>query len=199
MQIKDLHSNPLRQFGIWYAIAEKSNIPQYNAMALATVSTDLQPSLRFVLLKEYNDQGFVFYTNYMSPKAQQLEQNPRCALVFYWQELDKQIRIEGKAVKVSSEISQKYFATRPRNSQIAAMASKQSQELEDRNMLEERYNKYQELFKDQEQIDLPDYWGGFCVCPDRYEFWQNRPDRLHDRFMYTLDVEQEWEIKRLYP
>lgn len=189
--------NPIELFDVWFSEAQKSGLLLPEAATLATCTKDAVPSARLVLLKAFDDQGFVFYTNYGSRKAAELEQNPRAALVFYWPVLQRQVRIEGGVTRVSMEQSETYFHSRPRGSQIGAWASRQSEILQDRLTLENRYRELKAKYEDSE-IPLPDFWGGYRVNPECIEFWQGRSDRLHDRLRFDLDG-ASWTSRRLYP
>lgn len=191
-------ANPFTQFDLWFqeAVAAKIYLP--NAMALATATKEGRPSARFVLLKDFDEQGFVFYTNYESPKARELAENPQASLVFYWAELRRQVRIDGTVSKVSPEESEAYFRSRPPESRLAAWASRQSEVLPRRELLEKRYEELVAEYEGRE-IPLPPYWGGFRVAPSRIEFWQNSESRLHDRICYTRIVDDRWLIERLSP
>jgi pyridoxamine 5'-phosphate oxidase len=169
-----------------------------NAMSLATATPEGRPFVRIVLLKEFDQNGFVFFTNYESQKGQQLTANPHAALVFYWVELDRQIRISGPVEKTSKEESERYFHSRPPTSQLGAWASKQSQSLDGRRILEARLAEMTERFTGQD-IPLPPHWGGYRVRPEMMEFWQGRPNRLHDRFRYNRQPDRAWTIERLAP
>lgn len=191
----DLLPDPFDQFRLWLQEAIRAEEIEPNGMALATGSQSL--SCRHVLLKAI-DKGFVFFTNLNSRKADQLEQNPAAAAAFWWRELERQVTLEGYCEKVSSDIAAAYFSSRPRESRLAAWSSeKQSGPLASRDALEERYRHYQNEFKNKE-ITLPPFWGGFRLIPRRVEFWQGRPNRLHDRFVY-LKTDAGWTIERLYP
>ena len=193
----DLDPDPIKEFGIWFTAAVEVGISEMNAMALATVAENGQPTTRMVLLKGYDHDGFVFYTNYLSEKGLHLEKNPRAGLVIHWKELERQIRIDGIAEKVSREESARYFHSRPLGSQLGAWVSHQSEVIDARRILEARLSELEERFAGQE-IPCPPYWGGYRVKPDRIEFWQGRPNRLHDRFRYTRQG-KSWRIERLAP
>ena len=188
--------NPVKQFAKWYEVVLKSGLKEPTAMTLATASKGGVPSARTVLLKGYDEKGFLFFTNYGSRKGRELSENPFAELLFYWMDLRKQVRISGRVEKVSKEESEKYFKTRPLNSQIGAWVSRQSEIIPDRKFLEEKYKEYSEKYK--EDVPLPPFWGGFRLIPERFEFWQGRENRLHDRICY-LKKNGEWEIMRLAP
>ena len=188
--------NPVKQFAKWYKTVLKSGLKEPTAMTLATASKGGVPSARTVLLKGYDEKGFLFFTNYGSRKGRELSENPFAELLFYWMDLRKQVRISGRVEKISKEESKKYFKTRPLNSQIGAWASRQSEIIPDRKFLEEKYKEYSEKYK--EDVPLPPFWGGFRLIPERFEFWQGRENRLHDRICY-LKKNGEWEIMRLAP
>ena len=195
---KDVDVSAIRQFEKWWHEAVNSKIDEVNAMTLATASIDALPSARIVLLKEVNEKGFVFFTNYESYKAQQLAENPKACLVFFWKELERQVRITGLIEKISPKQSDEYFQSRPESSRIGAWASPQSRVIEDRDWLDEKFN---ELVNKMEgtAIPRPPYWGGYIVKPVVIEFWQGRPIRLHDRIQYTLEENGKWKIERLAP
>jgi pyridoxamine 5'-phosphate oxidase len=193
-----LDPNPLRQFQQWFEDAIVAGLPEPNSMSLATVAQDGQPWLRTVLLKLYDEQGFVFFTNYESRKARQIATNPKVALLFPWVALARQVKIRGHAAKVPTAESLKYFATRPRGSQIGAWASPQSQVITSRSLLEAKVEEIKRKFAKGE-IPLPDFWGGYRVVPEDIEFWQGRENRLHDRFSYRLQADGAWRIERLAP
>lgn len=194
----DADNNAIKQFEKWWNEAVESKIDEVNAMTLATASMDGLPSARIVLLKEFNEKGFVFFTNYESYKAQQLAENPKACLVFFWKELERQVRITGLIQKINSAESDAYFKSRPESSRIGAWASPQSRVIESRHWLDEKFN---ELVNKMEGTDIkrPPHWGGYIVKPVVIEFWQGRPSRLHDRIQYTLDDNGEWKIERLAP
>ena len=194
----DVATTPIAQFEKWWQQAIKSNIDEVNAMTLATASCDGFPSARIVLLKEFNEKGFVFFTNYRSYKAMQLEENPKACLVFFWKELERQVRITGLVRKVSEEESNAYFNSRPKGSRIGALASPQSKVIESRNWIDEQYLRLLEAYKDKDPL-RPDHWGGYVVQPVIVEFWQGRPSRLHDRIQYSLQENGNWMIERLAP
>lgn len=195
---KTIDPDPIRLFQRWFdeAIASGSRLP--DAMTLATATKDGKPSARMVLLKQVDHDGFVFYTNYLSQKAKELEENPRAALVLYWSGLDRQVRVEGDVERVSATESDEYFRTRPRESQLGALASPQSEVIEGRDVLENRFRELDELYRDRE-VDRPEHWGGYRLKPERIEFWQNRAGRLHDRILYERQPDGSWSIKRLAP
>jgi pyridoxamine 5'-phosphate oxidase len=192
----DLDSDPVRQFERWYG--EAANVIRApEAMAIATASQDAAPSLRMVLLKGFDERGFVFYTGYESRKGSELAENPRAALLFYWDPLGRQVRIEGRVERVEREESEEYFHSRPRGAQLAALASRQSTVLGDREDLVARYAQLERELEGSE-VPLPEAWGGFRLEPETFEFWQHRENRLHDRFRYRRDG-RRWIIERLSP
>jgi pyridoxamine 5'-phosphate oxidase len=196
---EQLKQDPFQQFELWFQQACTINLPEANAMSLATASTTGEPSQRMVLLKYFDRQGFVFFTNYESQKARQIEQNSQVSLLFFWIALERQVQISGNAVKISIAESLKYFATRPRGSQIGAWCSQQSTVISSRKILELKFDEMKRKFHNQE-IPLPSAWGGYRIVPHRFEFWQGRPNRLHDRFLYSRsNVESGWDIQRLAP
>lgn len=192
-----LASEPYSQFNTWMDQAFQQKIPDPTAMSLSTVGEDGQPHSRIVLLKENDEKGFVFYTHYDSHKGQQIEANPKAALLFFWPDLDRQIRIEGRLNKIPYAQSDAYFQTRPRDSQIAASSSVQSTVVPGRKTLEQNFSLQETLHENQE-INCPRHWGGYRLKPVRFEFWQGRANRLHDRFVFQLENGQ-WEIERLAP
>lgn len=194
----DLDADPILQFQHWYEAAIGTGIPEPNAMSLATVAADGQPSLRTVLLKLYDERGFVFFTNYESRKATEMAGNPRVALLFPWVALARQVQITGTARRISTAESLKYFLTRPRGSQIGAWASHQSQVISSRSLLDQKVAEMKHRFG-AGQVPLPDFWGGYRVEPDEIELWQGRESRLHDRFRYSRDSAGHWVIERLAP
>ena len=195
----EIDSNPFKQFTSWFQEALNADLIEPNAMTLATASPNGKPSARIVLLKGYDERGFVFYTNYESTKGQQLLANPQGALVFFWDKLERQIRIEGKVTKVSIEESNTYFYSRPVGSQIGAWVSDQSQVVGDRKILEQKQQSLSRQYPEGAKIPRPSHWGGFRVIPEAIEFWQGRPSRLHDRLVYRLQDDFTWKIERLSP
>ncbi len=205
----DVAANPIDQFTCWWNEAVASQIDEVNAMTLATANAVGVPAARIVLLKGYNQNGFIFFTNYESDKGKNLAQNPHAALVFFWKELERQIRIEGTVEKVSAEESDRYFNSRPAASRIGAWASPQSAVIENRMVIEQNVERYSSIFAN-DSIERPDHWGGFIVKPVSIEFWQGRSSRLHDRIKYTLEnsaynavtdtrTDLNWKIERLAP
>ncbi|GAA3584594.1 MULTISPECIES: pyridoxamine 5'-phosphate oxidase [Marinobacter] len=192
-----LDDNPTRQFERWFHDAREAGLLEPNAMSLATTGSDGLPDLRTVLLKYFDDQGLVFYTNYQSRKARELEENPKAALLFPWIGLNRQVIVQGRVEKVSKTESLKYFASRPRGSQLGAWVSEQSQVITSRGLLEQKVAEIKQRFSAGE-VPLPSFWGGYRVIPQRFEFWQGRPSRLHDRFEY-LRQDDGWLIQRLQP
>lgn len=189
--------DPISFFDDWLKEAEKSGIVLPESMSVSTATAEGRPSSRMVLLKEANQGGFVFYTNYGSRKASELEQNPYASLLFHWNMLQRQVRIEGRIERITHEESEAYFHSRGRGSQIGAWASKQSQQLNDRQTLVDSVKYYEQKFAGK-KVPLPEFWGGYRVIPETIEFWQGKADRLHDRFVYTK-VGNKWEISRLNP
>ena len=197
LELENLNINPFNQFDEWFNIAVKEIELDPNAMSLATVGANLQPSLRTVLLKYYDKNGFVFFTNYESRKSKEIIGNPKVSLLFFWVSLERQIIIEGTAEKISKAESLKYFASRPFGSQLGAWVSNQSSIISSKSMLLSKWEEMKNKFKDG-KIPLPDFWGGYRVLPTRFEFWQGGENRLHDRFEYMKDGDK-WVINRLAP
>jgi|TARA_B110000263_G_scaffold247491_1_gene260446 pyridoxamine 5'-phosphate oxidase len=193
----DLLESPTAMFRDWFGKVENLDNIEVNAMTLSTSSKIGEPSSRIVLLKSYDEKGFVFYTNYNSEKGKQIEQNPYGSLTFHWNQLERQIRIRGKIRKISRAQSEKYFNSRPRLSQVSVLASKQSDVLRNRMELEERFIEIEKKYEGKE-IPCPDYWGGYCLEHRKVEFWQGRRDRMHDRFAYTKHG-TTWQTERLSP
>ncbi len=195
---RDLDANPFKQFEKWFQQAIDAKLDLPDAMTLATATKDGIPSARIVLLRGLDERGFVFYTDYESQKGKELAENPNAALVFYWRELDRQVRIAGQVSKVSRENSNNYFQSRPAGSRLAALVSKQSEIIPDRKVLEERFNQLAAQYQDAE-IPLPSDWGGYRLSPNMIEFWSGRPSRLHDRLRYTRQPNDDWRIERISP
>jgi pyridoxamine 5'-phosphate oxidase len=194
---RELHPDPIVQFERWFREATEADLFTPNALSLATVGADGMPSLRTVLLKAFDDKGFVFYTNYGSRKAREIEANPQAAMLFHWLELDRQVKIQGPVSRVSTAESLRYFTSRPRGSQIGAWCSQQSSPVGTRTLLEQAFESMKRKFGEGE-IPLPDFWGGYRVAPLHIEFWQGRENRLHDRFEYRREGDG-WTIQRLAP
>ena len=193
----DMDPDPIVPFHRWFENVIDADLHEPNAMILATATSEGRPSARTVLLKGYDERGFVFYTNYEGRKAEELESNPACALLFYWGERERQVRIEGHAGRLPNEESDAYFASRPRGSRLGAWASEQSRPVEDRSVLEERVRSLEAEYEGRE-ILRPPFWGGYRVEPDSVEFWQGRENRLHDRLVYWRTTEG-WKMERLQP
>jgi pyridoxamine 5'-phosphate oxidase len=194
----ELAEDPFSQFQRWFDAAVEAELPEPNAMTLATATPDGRPSARMVLLKQVDERGFVFFSNYESRKGGELAQNPRAALVFFWVQLERQVRVEGAVERVSAEESDAYFHSRPRGSQLGSAASHQSQVISGREVLERRVAELEAQYGEGE-IPRPDFWGGFRVIPEVVEFWQGRANRLHDRLRYRKDDNGQWGVERLSP
>ena len=194
----NLNSDPFQQFELWFKQAQAAQLPEPNAMSLATASPDGAPSLRTVLLKYFDSKGFVFFTNYHSSKSQEITDNPQVALMFPWVSLERQVIIRGRAEKTSTTESLRYFTSRPTGSQLGAWVSHQSSVITGRKILEMKLDEMKRKFK-AGKVPLPDFWGGYRVVPEKIEFWQGRPCRLHDRFLYTRQADNPWAIERLSP
>ncbi len=194
----DAGKNAINQFTLWWNDAIASEIDEVNACTLATATKDGKPSARIVLLKGYDEKGFIFFTNYQSHKGKELAENPNACMVFFWKELERQIRIEGAIEKISAEESDQYFFSRPTGSQVGAWASPQSDVINSRDFIEENVKKYETQFSTS-PITRPSHWGGYRLKPGLIEFWQGRSSRLHDRLQYTLQENGEWKMERLAP
>ena len=190
--------DPVAQFQRWFADAVSTGLPLPEAMSLSTITPEGKPAARMVLLKRVDAEGFVFFTNYRSAKARELAANPNASLVFFWPQLERQVRVEGAVSKTSAAESREYFASRPRGSQIGAWASPQSEVIPGREVLEQRRAEIEEVYRDGE-IPWPEHWGGYCLKPERIEFWKGRRDRLHDRILYVKQPDGSWAIQRLAP
>ena len=199
LDLDDLEPGPVDQFRKWLQDAIGAGIKEPNAMTLATVDTDGRPDARIVLLKDADERGFTFYTNYTSPKARQMADRPEVSLVFYWDVLYRQVRIRGTVAQVGRDESEAYWSTRPRASQIGAVASHQSRELADRAELEKAFIQADGQYAPDQAIPLPDGWGGYRVTHQTVEFWQGQPSRLHDRLVYGRQADDAWQVTRLSP
>ena len=195
---KDAEANPFDQFDIWWQDAIASNIDEVNALNLCTVDASGKPSGRIVLLKGYDRDGFVFFTNYQSRKGQELLANPQACMIFFWKELERQVRIDGRIEKVTDKENDTYFFSRPEGSQVGAWSSPQSSVIESRQVIENNVKHYQQVFSNQ-PITRPPHWGGYRVIPYQVEFWQGRSSRLHDRLQYRLTEDGNWQLVRLAP
>lgn len=195
----DASINPFEQFTTWWEEATNADIDEVNAMTLATVNAAGRASARIVLLKGYTHDGFVFFTNYSSAKGQEIAANQHVALLFFWKELERQIRIDGVATKIAAADSDAYFHSRPPGSRIGAWVSPQSQVIPGRQFLEDNFKKLTAQYPDENQVPRPEHWGGYIVIPESFEFWQGRASRLHDRLQYTLQPGQQWKRERLAP
>ena len=195
----DLHHDPIEQFATWFSTAVSSELPDANAISLATATPEGKPSARIVLLKGFDQRGFVFFTNYQSNKGRELESNPWAAFVVYWAQLERQVCVAGRVEKTSREESKTYFDGRPRGSKLGAWVSHQSEVIDARRILDARLAEMTERFAGQDDIKLPPHWGGYRLVPATIEFWQGRANRLHDRFRYTRQPDDSWTIERLAP
>jgi len=195
---KDTDKDPIKQFDKWFTEVLKSEQSEPTAMTLATATTDGRPSARIVLMKGFNGDGFSFYTNYLSRKGKEIAKNPLGALIFFWDTLERQVRVEGTIEKLSREESEKYFHSRPKGSQVGAVVSPQSQEIPDRDGLEKKWQEAEAQYADKE-VPKPSHWGGYILRPRLIEFWQGRPSRLHDRILYKKVDNKSWKKVRLAP
>lgn len=193
----EAEQNPFSQFEVWLQTAVNSDELEPTAMVVSTVDSNLQPHARVVLLKDFNGDGLVFYTNYEGAKAREIAGNNQVSVVFFWQTLERQIRITGKVEKLSESVSENYFKSRPLDSQLGAWASPQSQEIPSAEFLDERFKAFQQQFG--ENVPKPPHWGGYLIRPESFEFWQGRPNRLHDRLYYAKAEDGSWKIARLAP
>ena len=199
LDVSDVDQDPIIQFKLWFQEALDSEVLEPNALVLSTITADHQPNSRVVLLKGFDEQGFVFFTNYNSQKGQELAQHPFACMVFSWLELHRQVKIQGEVEKLSPEESTAYFQRRPRGSQIGAWASSQSSVVDSREVIEENVKALEAKYAGQEILPRPAHWGGFLLKPKLMEFWQGRPSRLHDRIQFTKEEGKTWKIERLSP
>lgn len=198
LDFKDLDECPFKQFEIWFNQAIDANLIEPNAMSLSTVGNDMKPSIRTVLLKTFDTDGFVFFSNYKSKKAVQIDENPYGAIHFAWLGLERQVKMEGRIEKISKTDSMKYFLSRPKGSQLGAWVSHQSEVISSRSLLEAKFDEIKSKFSKGE-VPFPSFWGGYKVVPEVIEFWQGGKDRLHDRFEYKRKEDNSWEVNRLAP
>ena len=196
---ENCRTNPLEQFEDWFKQAQAADLKEPNAMVLATATAEGRPSARVVLLKEVCDIGFVFYTSHANRKGKELGTNPFCALTFYWAELERQVRVEGRVQLIPRSRAEVYFRSRPRGSRLGALASKQSEWLPNRQILEKKLTDLEAQYAGSDDIPMPESWGGYLVVPETIEFWQGRPNRLHDRIRYKKDAGGNWTVERLSP
>lgn len=194
---KEVHSSPIAQFETWFKEAVDAKVNEPNAMTVSTATKEGKPSARILLLRNFSEEGFVYYTNYTSRKGRELTENPYCALLFFWPELERQVRIEGRIQQQTAEESEIYFNTRPRSSKLGAWTSEQSKVIANREVLNDLYSKLSEKYPN-ENVPRPPHWGGYLLKPATVEFWQGRPSRLHDRILYTSENDS-WKIERLAP
>lgn len=194
----DVSKSAIKQFEVWFKEAVHAKVPEANAMVLSTVGKNGMPSARVLLLRNFDEKGFVFYTNYNSQKADEMSANSNACITFFWAELERQVRIEGVVEQQSSSESDKYFESRPRGSKLGAWVSPQSEKIDSRTFIDEKLKEYEKKFPG-ENVPRPPFWGGYVLKPSKIEFWQGRPSRLHDRIVYEKDKEGEWKIYRLAP
>ena len=199
LQEADVARDPLRQFTLWYEAAVAAKVPEPEAMTLSTATPEGRPSARIVLLRGYDDRGFCFFSNYNSHKGRELAANPYATLTFHWVEQERQVRIEGRVEKTSAAESDAYFFSRPSRSRIGAWSSPQSDVIPNRETLDELFKRFKEQYPDESAIPRPEHWGGYRLIPDRIEFWQGRPSRLHDRLVFSRTDGSEWKLERLAP
>jgi pyridoxamine 5'-phosphate oxidase len=193
----DVHADPIEQFAKWFGEAISAQVPEANAMSIATVGANGRPSSRILLIKEFDQRGFTWFTNYESRKGRELDENPYAALLFHWIELERQVRIEGRVERIPAAESERYFQSRPLGSRVGAIASAQSRPIADRHLLEQQYARAEQQYG--EHPPRPAHWGGYRLMPDYMEFWQGRPSRLHDRIAYRLQADGSWQRQRLQP
>ncbi|MDE3235072.1 MAG: pyridoxamine 5'-phosphate oxidase [Bacteroidota bacterium] len=194
----DVAANPIEQFARWWEDAIKSEIDEVNAMTVATATKEGVPAARIILLKGFDERGFIFFTNYQSAKGNEIADNPQVALLFFWKELERQIRISGTIEKIGAKDSDDYFQSRPAGSRLGAWSSPQSTVIESRQVIEDNYARYEQQF-DNGNIPRPPHWGGYLVKPQKIEFWQGRSSRMHDRLLYSLQADGQWKLERLAP
>lgn len=199
LDVKDVQPNPIQQFKLWFEEAVESGVKEPNAMVLASADKVGMPNARVLLLKGFDENGFVFFTNYDSEKGKELTENPYAAMVFNWLDLERQVRIRGSIIKISEEESTEYFQSRPKESQIGAWASPQSRRIENREVLIKNQDFLTEEYKKAFVLPKPENWGGYCLVPSEIEFWQGRSSRLHDRILYSITDNNNWKIERLAP
>jgi pyridoxamine 5'-phosphate oxidase len=198
LEEKSVFGNPVKQFEHWFKEAVSAKVNEPNAMVISTVSNNNKPSARVVLLREFSENGFAFFTNYTSKKAEEIQQNPNACLTFFWPELERQVRIEGKVQRHNNTASDNYFHSRPKSSRVGAWSSPQSKKISGRKELEDLVTEFDKKYQ-EEFVPRPDFWGGYLLLPDYFEFWQGRPSRLHDRIVFERKENNNWELYRLAP